>query len=209
MFSLQRLLGKEDVFLGLFERAASEAAQTAKALQQFIHTPTSVEQLEAVSISRERNKQTCEEISSLLIATFVTALEREDIESLADSLYRLPKPQLKFAQRYAMAHEFIADVDFQPQVELITRGVLVVEEMIKEFRKDGVAMNVRALNSRLQRIETEADDLENRLLHSLYATRTNALRVLIVKDLYTLLEKSVDRCRDAGNVLTNVVLKNA
>jgi len=31
----------------------------------------------------------------------------------------------------------------------------------------------------------------------------------MAKDLYELLEKVVDRCRDAGNVVDNVVLKHS
>jgi hypothetical protein len=35
------------------------------------------------------------------------------------------------------------------------------------------------------------------------------LTVIILRDLYDLLEKVVDRCRDVGNVVANVVLKNS
>jgi uncharacterized protein Yka (UPF0111/DUF47 family) len=30
-----------------------------------------------------------------------------------------------------------------------------------------------------------------------------------MRDLYDLLEKVIDRCRDAGNVVTQIVLKNS
>jgi uncharacterized protein len=33
--------------------------------------------------------------------------------------------------------------------------------------------------------------------------------VIMLKDLYELLEKVVDRCRDAGNVISNIHLKNS
>jgi uncharacterized protein Yka (UPF0111/DUF47 family) len=32
---------------------------------------------------------------------------------------------------------------------------------------------------------------------------------MALKDLYELLEKVIDRCRDAGNVVTHIVLKYA
>jgi uncharacterized protein Yka (UPF0111/DUF47 family) len=35
------------------------------------------------------------------------------------------------------------------------------------------------------------------------------MSVLVLRDLYDLLEKIVDRCRDAGNVVTHIVLKNS
>ena len=33
--------------------------------------------------------------------------------------------------------------------------------------------------------------------------------VLLLKDLFELLEKAIDRCRDAGNVTYEIVLKNS
>ena len=35
------------------------------------------------------------------------------------------------------------------------------------------------------------------------------MRYMILKDLFELLEKAIDRCRDAGNVVNQVVLKNS
>ncbi|PYM09779.1 MAG: pit accessory protein, partial [Verrucomicrobia bacterium] len=34
-------------------------------------------------------------------------------------------------------------------------------------------------------------------------------KVIALKDLYELLEKVIDRCRDAGNVINHIVLKNS
>jgi uncharacterized protein Yka (UPF0111/DUF47 family) len=35
------------------------------------------------------------------------------------------------------------------------------------------------------------------------------LQVLALKELHELLEKTVDRCRDAGNTITYIVLKHS
>ncbi len=209
MFSLQKFLGKEATFFSLFERAINEAEECAASAERLLHDPKSPELLAAVTTHRLNNKHTCEEISELLLKSFVTALEREDIEALSNILYRLPKPVEKFAQRFAMAHEFVPEVDFHPQVELITRAVRIVHEMVKELRELGGRADVRSLNTQLQQVEAEGDDLEIRLLKGLYESRTNAIRIMIVKDLYGLLEKSLDRCRDAGSLVTHIVLKNA
>lgn len=209
MFSLQKLLGKEDTFFNLFENALKEARNCSAGLLQVIANPDEPRHLEAISSARQKNKQTCEEISSVLVGTFVTALEREDIEALANIFYRMPKPIEKFAHRFRMAHQFVPDVDFKPQAEIIVRAIEIVSEMLSTLRRNGTQIDMRALNSRLQMAEAEADDLENRLLKMLYADRNSALRVLIVKDLYEILEKAVDRCRDAGNLINHTLLKNS
>jgi hypothetical protein len=35
------------------------------------------------------------------------------------------------------------------------------------------------------------------------------VQVVVIKDLYELMEKVIDRCRDAGNVILQIVLKNS
>jgi len=209
MFSLQRFFGKEDTFLTLFESAISEAEECAKALQKFISEPERTDLLEQVHIIRQRNKQCCEKIAELVVSTFVTALEREDIEALRDALYKIPKPLVKFAERLKMARPFVPDVNFSGQVEIVVRATAVTKEMIHELRKGNNLEYVRALNLRMQQIEMEADNLENSLLHELFEQRTNSLRIIIIKDLYELLEKGVDRCRDLANLITHIVLKNS
>ena len=61
----------------------------------------------------------------------------------------------------------------------------------------------------LQAIEAEADRLILELYRDTYARETDPMRYMILKDLFELLEKAIDRCRDAGNVVNQVVLKNS
>jgi len=81
--------------------------------------------------------------------------------------------------------------------------------MLKGLRQGFHMAKVSEQNAALQRIEGEADALILDLLKTeLYSRKHDALKVIILKDLYELLEKVVDRCRDAGNVISQIVLKN-
>jgi uncharacterized protein Yka (UPF0111/DUF47 family) len=64
-------------------------------------------------------------------------------------------------------------------------------------------------NERLQEIEGNADKVMLQLFKELYTRKYDAVKVVILKDLYELLEKVIDRCRDAGNVISSIVLKNS
>jgi uncharacterized protein Yka (UPF0111/DUF47 family) len=46
-------------------------------------------------------------------------------------------------------------------------------------------------------------------LKDLYNSPHDAISVVALKDLYDLLEKVIDRCRDAGNIIVQIVLKNS
>ena len=47
------------------------------------------------------------------------------------------------------------------------------------------------------------------LLKDLYSGKYDALRAIVIRDLYELMEKKIDRCRDAGHVVMHIVLKNS
>lgn len=209
MFSLQKIFGKERTFFSMFEAAIDAAEQCAASLRAFIVSPSKLDVLERIHLERNRNKQICEEISQLAVNTFVTALEREDIEALATALYKIPKPVEKFAERYKVALQYVPEVKFEAQAETLIRAIGILGEMVRQLSKGNSLEYVRSLNARMQQVETEADMLENNLLHELYEQRQNALRVIIIKDLYELLEKGVDRCRDCANLITHIVFKNS
>ena len=47
------------------------------------------------------------------------------------------------------------------------------------------------------------------LLKELYSGRYEATKAMVIRDLFELMEKAIDRCRDAGNVVIHIVLKNS
>ena len=68
---------------------------------------------------------------------------------------------------------------------------------------------VKEKNDKLQYFEGQADKQMTQLLGELYNAKHDAVTVVALKDLYDLLEKVIDRCRDAGNVIVQIVLKNS
>ena len=59
----------------------------------------------------------------------------------------------------------------------------------------------------LQTIEGDADKLMVGLLRDLYQGNVDAKEVVILKDIYELLERAIDHCRDAGKVVFQIALK--
>ena len=51
--------------------------------------------------AKEADKKITEQINEALMTTFVSQLEREDMEILSASLYRIPKTVEKFAERFS------------------------------------------------------------------------------------------------------------
>jgi uncharacterized protein len=209
MISLQKLLGKDDRFFNLLEASAEEARSSVVALKRLLQHPGKSPSLEEFVQSRRKDKQIRHEISEHVAKSLVTALEREDVEALSDALYKVPKTVEKFAERYLIFRRYVEGVDFGRQVALLEQTTEQVLVMVKHLRKSAHLEKIKDENVQLQRLEGEADKLILELLRGLYSGGHEAFKVIALKELYELLEKVVDRCRDAGNVVTHIVLKHS
>ncbi|HEY6941346.1 DUF47 domain-containing protein [Dokdonella sp.] len=209
MFSLQTIFGKGDKFYGLLEASAGAARDSAAALVQMLATRQSAVSLDEFTLARRREKDLTAQISRELVNTFVTALDREDIEALSAALNKITKAISKFAERYSLAADRLGDIDFGARAALLEKAADVIRQMVAQLRKGMNLEAMSALNDRLQAIENEADRLLLELYRDLYGGRHEPIRILLLKDLFELLEKAIDRCRDAGNVVYQIVLKNS
>jgi uncharacterized protein Yka (UPF0111/DUF47 family) len=209
MFSLQRLLGKEDMFFDLLEASAEEARTSVQALVKLNKNPSETKLIDEFIQSRRKEKEIRAKISEAIYTTFVTALEREDIEDLSHALYRIPKSVEKFGERLMVAPQYVKGVDFSKQVNLLEQATDTIREMVKSLRKGANLEQIRDLNKKLQYVEGEADKIILELMRDLYASSHDPIKVMVVKDLYEMLEKVIDRCRDVGYVVVHIILKNS
>ena len=207
MFTVQKFFSKDDKFYDLLEASAEESRHSVQALNRVLAHPENIPSLAEFHRSKEAEKHITEQISEALIDTFVAELEREDIETLSEVLYKIPKTVEKFAERFIVSARIVRQVNFNAHVALLETATNTVTEMVKQLRKKPTVEFIKGMNSKLQKTEAEADDLIIAVLQDLYSGKHDGTTVLALKDLYELLEKVVDRCRDAGNVVTHIVLK--
>ena len=207
MFSLQKIFGKDEQFLDLLEASAEECHVSVQAIKHILKPGASLA-LDEFIASRRKGKKVTNEIAELLCKTSVTGLEREDIESIANSLYKIPKTTEKFAERYVIFSDRLTGVHWDTHLDLMDQATRIVLMMVRELRTKSHLGKIKGQNDELQKVEGEADELMLASLKSLCAGNPDPIKVIILKDLYELLEQVVDRCRDTGNIISNIILKN-
>lgn len=209
MFSLQTIFGKGDKFYGLLEQSAEAARESARALHQMLANTERAPVMADFAGARAREKALAAQISEELINTFVTALDREDIEALNSALYKIPKTVEKFAERYSIVAGRVADVNFAQRARVLEESSSVVVEMIGELRRGLRIDPVKKLQDRLQALESEGDRMLLAPYRTLYVEGDDAMKAMLAKDLFELIEKAIDKCRDVGNIVYSIVLKNS
>ena len=209
MFSLQRILGQEDRFFKLLEASAQEARESVRLLVELLDALPVHGGLDGFAKVRRKDKRISQELTELLCKTFVTPLEREEIEALSHALYKIPKAIEKFGERVLLCPERLHGIDFSKQTAMLEKATDTLVKMVRELGSGKHLERVKNQNDQLQKIEGEADTLILEMLQHLYRTTTDPVTILLSKDLLELLEKAIDRCRDAGNVVFQIVLKHS
>jgi uncharacterized protein Yka (UPF0111/DUF47 family) len=211
MISIGRFLGHDAKFYDLLEASAKQADTSVHHLVDLlakIDSKSPAPNLVAFAESRREDKRITQELTEELTKTFITPLEREDIQALAASLYKIPKTVEKIGERMLISPQDLPTPSFAKQVQLLDQAAEAVLAMVKQLRKGMNVRTAREMNAKLQNIEGEADELELELLRDLYQGNYDPKHIIFLRDLYDLLEKVIDRCRDAGNVVLQVVLKH-
>ena len=211
MLNLSRLLPKDEKFYDLLEASAEEVRGSAELLEKLLESlnkslpPATLEDFEA---HRRKDKQITQQITEALCRTFVTPLDREDIVALSEALYRIPKNIERIGERLLAYRLEPWQNDFHAQCQLLQRATETMIFMVKSLRTLKNPEEIRAKNQILQWLEGEGDKLMLKLMQKLFLEMENVKEIVMRKDIYELLEKTLDRFRDAGNIIVRIVLKH-
>ena len=213
MFSLKKLLGKDDKFFDLLEAGAEEAKTSVELFTRYLQSLAAGSPaggtLDEFIQTRRKEKRIRHTMTEELSKTFVTPLEREDIEALSFALYRIPKQVEKIVERLSIYPGRVPNAAFQRQAELMLQAAEAVVFMVKQLRGGTHIEKIREANDRLQFAEGEADKVMLSLLKDLYHGPYEAKELVILQELYEMVEQAVDRCRNAGNIVVQIVLKHS
>ncbi len=209
MFSVQKLLGKEENFFKLLVASAEEVCRSVHALEDLSKNLDQRTRTEESAFARHKDREITEEITAAIYTTFVTAIEREDIHALSNALYRITKTVDKFTERAFIAPHYVQGLDFSKQIALLEAASDIVLQLVQSLRTGLNPKHVSKLIEELRLLENQADKLMPALYQELFSGRYGAVQIIFLKDLYELLEKAIDCCRSAGNVISRIVLKSS
>ena len=207
---LKKLLGRSEKFFDLLDASAKQANESAQILMRLhasIGEPEFDTWLLALSESRRKDKRIAADMTRELCATFITPIEREDIEALASALYKITKTAEKIGARIAISPEHFATEFVGKQLQMLVRATELVISITHQLRKISEMEKIQDAYQQLQTIEGEADKFMLGTLKELYQGDGNAKEIIILADFYELLERATDLCRDAGKIVFQVALK--
>jgi uncharacterized protein len=195
-------------FYVLFARAGENALEVARLVERrFREHPNSGVTQEQVKAAETEGDGVTRDLITLLNTQYLTPFDRDDI--------------------YQLATEIDDVVDFLEEasdllglygVEMPTRhaveqcGIIVkaVEQLAVACDNLKGMRGVQQALSELKSLEDQGDRVLRDALASLFRDeRIDPLIVIRWKDIYEALERALDACETAANVIANIVVKNA
>jgi uncharacterized protein Yka (UPF0111/DUF47 family) len=209
-FSLN-LLPRENIFYDLIGESGELAYLCMQLLTHLVHETDperAIKLGEDIQSAKNRSKKVTQDITQRLCKTFITPLDREDIHSLANALYRIPKICEKAQQRMITFCVKPEHDDLYKLTDNMGKAAEQVHYLIKTLKdfKDSEPVYERC--ELLNNIETDTDELLAQLMEALFLHEQDTKRLMIREDLYNLIENAVDSARDIGNIVLEIVLKH-
>jgi predicted phosphate transport protein (TIGR00153 family) len=206
------LLPREDKFFDLFNRHSALLVQGAEALQQLLEGGENVELhcRRIVELENEADAVT-QEVLLAVRRSFITPFDRGDIKDLIqsmddaiDMMHKAVKTVTLFERRH-----------FEPQMRemgaLTVQAAKVTAKAIPLLQN--IAANsaqVSALAQEVMKLEERADQLHEEGLKALFRTEgpANPMAYIIGSEIYSELERVMDRFEDVANEISGVMIEN-
>jgi predicted phosphate transport protein (TIGR00153 family) len=198
---------REEKFFELFITDAQNVLAGARLLEEFFRSYDQRERIASQLLDLERlGDGISHDIGNKLEKTFVTPFDREDIHQLISRLDDV----LDFIEEVAdTCILYKIEAPSQPalaQAEIIVKQV---EEIVRALQKLKGFKDVGKHWIEIHRLENDGDRIGRQAMANLFTDVTDPVEIIKWKDLYALLEDTIDSCEDVANVIERIVVKHA
>ncbi len=208
---LSKLLPQDKIFNDNLFEMAKIAHQSCQALHT-LATSRSEDEIEKLSVSilesKNASKQTFESMTAALYKSFITPYDREDMQELATTLYKIPKRANKIKSRL-MAYDVGPHADrLMVFLNIALEQATALETMIEDFNAHRNS-RVQVMGQRIHELEDKSDDLLAQHLTALTDQNIDIKDFILMKNIFDLLEKMTDAFRDASDLAMRISMKHS
>jgi predicted phosphate transport protein (TIGR00153 family) len=206
------LMPREDRFFDLFNRHAATLVLGARALRELLDGGPDVQACCARIVQHEHEADDVAREGLLAVRrTFITPFDRGDIKELFTSL----DDAIDQMQKTAKTITLFEVTDFQPKTremgDVIVKAAGRTAEavaMLSDMRRNASALN--AIAEEVTQLEEQADTMCDEGMKALYLAHRGAdpMGFIIGREVYSHLEKVMDRFEDVANRVSGILIEH-
>lgn len=202
-----RLIPREERFFDLFVEDAANVLGAARLLEAMLRSYDQLERRAGeIRDAEHRGDEISHDIGRRLEATFVTPFDREEIHGLISGLDDVLDYIEEVADTFVLYRIDAPRSTAIEQAAIIVRACEQIHEALSHLKG---FKGLEPYWIEVHRLENEGDRLARKAFAGLFANETDAIALVKWKDIYGLLEQTVDKCEDVANLIERIVVKNA
>lgn len=199
---------KTNIFYDFFEEAAKNCNEMAILLNDAVVNGINEESIVKARILKHRGSGLEREITRKLNDTFVTPIDREDIQALSTMLNKITKKIVQALMNmkvYRLEKNTNELLEQAKAIEKATNELMTSVNLLKTITK---TKEIAASHEAMKEIESLGDDILHRAMDKLFSGKFEALEVIKLRDIYKVLESAMDNCFSVSSAILNIALKN-
>ena len=205
----EKLLPPENkVFYDCFEDAAKNCSEMAKLFSEALTSGMNEELIVKARILKHRGSGLERETINKLNNTFVTPIDREDIQALATMLNKITKKIVQASMNLNIYRMTNFTEEMQQQSKTILKATDELIRSVSLLKTISKTNEITASHQSMKEIESLGDDILYRALDKLFSGEFEALEVIKLRDIYKVLESALDNCFSVSDAILNIALKN-
>ena len=203
------LLPKDEKFFDELEQLSSRVISASRQLEEIIRTfPNFAAQLQIIEQDRLAARKIFRESLQRLDQAFITPLDREDILNLITEMFGVVDRVSELSQRFRLYQLKNLYPALTGQARNLCTIAHELDGLVRGLRKQkklkDMALSLEAISAAMELVKRDREIF----LGSLFTGDPDPLEVFKKKELYDLLEEAIERCEEAAETLTRVLLKN-
>ena len=206
---LEKLLPpKNNVFYDCFENAAKNCYDIATLFNEALLHGVTDERIVKARTLKHRGSGLERETISKLNSTFVTPIDREDIQLLAVMLNKITKKITQAFMNLNVYRMTNYTEEMLQQAKTILNATDELMRSVSLLKTISKTKEITASQEAMKEIETLGDDILYRAMDKLFSGEFEALEVIKLRDIYKVLEGAMDKCFSVSDTILNIALKN-
>ena len=197
-----------DNFIGCVECSCKAAELLLETLRNYVKEDMGTRRELIHEIEHEADKKK-HELMYMLNKAFITPLEREDIVSLAQNLDDITDTIEDVVLRLYIYNVDAIKENAIDMTVLVSEACTALKEAMEEFPEFRKSTKLKAYLIRINDLEEEVDRLYIEGMRALYTGGFSPLEVIAWRDIYSYLERCMDACEHAADVVETVIMKNS
>lgn len=195
-----------DVFYSLFEEGTKYCKQAAELFHEIIEEGVTEEHIARARQYKHASNKTIKKTLEVLDTSFITPIDREDIQTISTLLNKITKKITKACLNLKVykLESFTENLKNQSQTLIAATGEL--EQIFANFKKPTIS-DMTSRNLKMKEIETRGDEILYHATEALFSGKYDALNVIKLRDIHKDLENALDACYSVSDAVVSVVLK--